>query len=477
MENQNPIVTPPVSTYSNQIINSPKSKMKLWKKIIIFLITILIILGITFYNLPIILTALYPEDSALIDNSSLLLNKVSVADGDNAFFDLDQITNEMIKVPEFPGGDKFLSVYTDTNKIINWDQKLVDRVLNDNKEVLSLFDKASDKNNFQVPSVADPANIKFDGEIPRMNTWRDAGMIQAINAVDLAKKGKTTEALAEALKINKMGHMIISGGNNSFIGVLVGIALKNLGSKTIIYILQNNSIKNEVLFSAINNLNNINQDVEGYKNSLKFEYLIIIDGINKVTKNADGVAEGLVNGKNISSNKVDLLKYGYYYKINQTKNLYTELYKNQLSMVGTSCSGSNIDNEMKSTYDSLINKSTDKLVFEENLLGKSMFYSRGSVFGTTLNKICQVDLLSNITLVQLALKAYQNDNKKLPQTLNELVPKYLNAIPEDPFDHKPIRYSVEKKILYSVGLKQKDLGGSVGDDWTKMDNPTFKINF
>ena len=65
----------------------------------------------------------------------------------------------------------------------------------------------------------------------------------------------------------------------------------------------------------------------------------------------------------------------------------------------------------------------------------------------------------------------------MPATLDALVPQYLDSVPFDPFDRKPIRYNADKKILYSVGLNKKDLGGSEGDDWNTMENPTFKIGF
>ena len=47
----------------------------------------------------------------------------------------------------------------------------------------------------------------------------------------------------------------------------------------------------------------------------------------------------------------------------------------------------------------------------------------------------------------------------------------------DPFDGKPIRYSKDKKIIYSVGEDGVDSGGSAGDDWRKMPDPTFSVDF
>jgi hypothetical protein len=59
----------------------------------------------------------------------------------------------------------------------------------------------------------------------------------------------------------------------------------------------------------------------------------------------------------------------------------------------------------------------------------------------------------------LALRAYQLAHGNLPPDLNALVPEFLEAVPVDDFDGQPLRYSAEKKIVYSVGKNLKDDGG------------------
>ncbi len=76
-----------------------------------------------------------------------------------------------------------------------------------------------------------------------------------------------------------------------------------------------------------------------------------------------------------------------------------------------------------------------------------------------------------------AIKAYQAETGKIPISLDELVPKYIPEIPRDPFDGQPIRFSSEKKIIWSVGEDLIDEGGSVGERWQDMPDPTLKIEF
>jgi hypothetical protein len=48
------------------------------------------------------------------------------------------------------------------------------------------------------------------------------------------------------------------------------------------------------------------------------------------------------------------------------------------------------------------------------------------------------------TLLQVALRLYQAENGKPAETLADLVPKYLSAIPSDPYDHRAFRYRLSR---------------------------------
>jgi hypothetical protein len=65
--------------------------------------------------------------------------------------------------------------------------------------------------------------------------------------------------------------------------------------------------------------------------------------------------------------------------------------------------------------------------------------------------------------IAIALRAYRVERGAFPKGLTELVPKYMRAIPEDPFDEhlSPLRYLVKgmRYVLYSVGPDGADDSG------------------
>ena len=64
--------------------------------------------------------------------------------------------------------------------------------------------------------------------------------------------------------------------------------------------------------------------------------------------------------------------------------------------------------------------------------------------------------------VGLAVEKYRAAKGRLPATLNELVPAYLESVPPDPFDGKPLRFRElsDGFVVYSIGPDGKDNAGA-----------------
>jgi|GEM_PF-518103 len=58
-----------------------------------------------------------------------------------------------------------------------------------------------------------------------------------------------------------------------------------------------------------------------------------------------------------------------------------------------------------------------------------------------------------------AIRRYLADQKTLPRNFNDLTPKYLTAIPQDPFSGEPYHYEPTRGLLYSVGVNLIPEGG------------------
>ena len=81
--------------------------------------------------------------------------------------------------------------------------------------------------------------------------------------------------------------------------------------------------------------------------------------------------------------------------------------------------------------------------------------------------------------VGLAVERYRLAHQNaLPDTLDQLVPQFLAAVPADPFDAKPLRYAKKSPgyVIYSIGKDRKDDGGSARDgERTSSYDVTFAV--
>ena len=65
----------------------------------------------------------------------------------------------------------------------------------------------------------------------------------------------------------------------------------------------------------------------------------------------------------------------------------------------------------------------------------------------------------------IAIELFRRQHGQLPAKLAELVPRFLDAVPTDPFDGQPLRYLLQPNEyrIYSIGTNGKDDGG-LGDE-------------
>ena len=79
--------------------------------------------------------------------------------------------------------------------------------------------------------------------------------------------------------------------------------------------------------------------------------------------------------------------------------------------------------------------------------------------------------LNLLALKYISKKVYNVETGDYPFPSKLTAPKYISTAIKDPFDGKAIRYSLEKRIIYSVG---KDLVDDSGDNEKDV---VFKIEF
>ncbi|HOO56892.1 MAG TPA: hypothetical protein PLN69_08710 [bacterium] len=107
------------------------------------------------------------------------------------------------------------------------------------------------------------------------------------------------------------------------------------------------------------------------------------------------------------------------------------------------------------------------LYFKGNYSGALSATAESNRMEYFLRRRCYNDFAVRGIGIKIAVMLYEKENDKLPDTIDELVGKYMTTIPSDPFDGKPVRYSRKHKTIYTVGEDLVDDGG-IPQEWEHL---------
>ncbi|MDO8529140.1 MAG: hypothetical protein Q7S18_00530 [bacterium] len=409
------------------------------------------------------------------NDADLQLPVLNIPKESNAYFQFSE-ANDVIYLPK----DNIQSL-SDLSENKNWDDALANDILNKNEKALNFFEAGIALPVYQVPELENPANYSENLVLKGMASIRNLAKVNSIKALYLSRQGKDKEALDQSLKTIKMGQMF-EDNQGALIQYLVGMAVKEIGLSNFRTILKYSHLSSTDLINYEKELDKYKESKIALQNTLKSEYIMLTNSkilaINPIFRGEKPA------GDNELSNELsnELLREtpplvrgnNFYYKPNETQNCVIKNYRKMVDVVGK-------NNYGEISKENLIEKTpinSYNIFFTENAVGNILCDIIGSIGENLATKKFQESFSVKETQLLLALKAYKQDTGNLPDSLDNLIPKYIPEIPQDPFDGKTIKYSPEKKIIYSTGKDLIDNGGSISEsDWRQGDDLGFKIDF
>ncbi|MSR76054.1 MAG: hypothetical protein EXS68_00480 [Candidatus Ryanbacteria bacterium] len=425
-----------------QLIDPPHRKRRRWPWVIL---AVVVFLGAFGYFLPSIL-GLFSRDIAPIDDSDLRLQKISIPDDQNAYFDLIKMSKVIDQGPSKLG------------EIVDgklWDERAAADILQKNAEALMYFESAAQKSYYQDPNVADQAQFSPNVILPPLNTFRNMADVSAVKSLALYRQGKIVEALEEAFRAASIGQKM-QNSQSHFIGYLVGFAIKSRALRTMQIILQESEIDSQSLKTYTARLERFYDNEEAMATAFKAEYWgMTVWAINAMTsQDPEKVKAFKENFGEQFGGAVD----SYHFRPNETKLLFADLARAQVRDSKKHCGALELQ-EIKPSVpygDSWTILAQQYIT--ENVVGKTLHDVVAAAFGNAQYKRCREDYLVASTQVAMAIKAFKNDTKVYPASLTELIPKYLSKVPEDPFDGAALKYDASTKTIYSTGEKLRESG-------------------
>jgi hypothetical protein len=389
-------------------------------------------------------------------DSGLIFVRPQVPAESNAYYTLLKATNELYWPERL---DRKLG---DLSRDTNWDDSLAAEILETNRACLSSFEEA-----MKQPFLLVPELKSFDEDQSYLGGWKQLALVKSIQINSLHHAKNDQEALKQAFEILDFGQRLENSGG-PIIDYLVGAGIKKAGLASIRQFAADTTLSESNLVQAIRKLDAFGPNREGLTNALKTEYTVQCIYL-------DETARGNIPGTTNSSLERVAISIGYkpFFSPRRTKMELAEADRFLLDNLSKSYTEIH-QAEMVPDYP---DTSTLQSFFSGNAMGNIFLEMLVPVLQVVPRTKCTENVAVTATQLVLALKIYDLQHGRLPDSLSELVPEFFPQVPLDDFDGKPFRYLPDKKIIYSVGPCLKDLGGLERKNEAPDYNLPFKIEF
>ncbi len=286
------------------------------------------------------------------------------------------------------------------------------------------------------PYLEPPAR-SFTHTYPHFAQFRDLARVLRLEGQVRARQGDWSGAMESSLDNLHLGAKIPHGG--VMIGQLVGIAIQSIGRKDTWEIAGH--LSGPEARAAIQRLARIREERFPYWRTLEEEKWMVQAGLLEIMRRPDWYRQYL-----LAMGPGTTADWGLMLRLMAT-------------------SKSTLVNEYSNYMDRSISRA--KVPYAARpapiaLPTNSLVSVIVPVFEQAHFASVKSEVLNDLLLLSLALRAYQAEQGQPPRALSALVPRYLKALPEDPFapDGK-FRYRVERgrPLLYSIGPDATDDGG------------------
>ncbi len=357
-----------------------------------------------------------------------------------------------IEVDELASGDK-------------WDPELARTVLEKNRTVLQRFDESLELPQFRSLRITRVGQVSFRPLLVMRKLW----YLQSIRIWALSRSGDDAGAFREGLKAARFGHRCEAAGG-PLIEYLVGSAVKTMALTNLDRLITGTKLGAEALQPVLRALPSFATGREVLADCFKAEYtfeVLYSDAVSAGEAPSPSPPD-LMGGRPLPwpwSSRIFFLP-------NQSKRLLAAAYRGLLPGVTALPPWKEID------YPKLFGPPVKPWFPGRNSAGRHEINDVARTIERTIERHRETHLRLTFTCLLLALKCHKIVRGALPARLDELVPEYLGEVPMDPYDGKPLRYSAERRILWSAGKDGKDEGGLISADGPtaiELNEPTFAI--
>ena len=362
------------------------------------------------------------QDLEETEDSDLRVKLRSLSDEDNAYAYLTRVAEDL----EWPEGAAVTPELLDQNRYAL-------------KHLVHLL---------AAPEMQFPPYLAPGDEAPDVTRWIHIAELLGQRAWLRTDYAQQRLALADGIAILRMGKLIEGARAAAVVHARAGITIKGIGLDSLEDTVNRRPLEPGRARRLIRQVEALRSDPDARARMWATEYQSIKTGAVRAFESgfADrDVRIGAFSG--LSRQAIRLAPDSYIFHPNRTFSELAKLFRALQADAPRVCSELSAARELANRY----NYTGWRQLVAPNGVGQLYMAVLAPDFRAFERARCHADTRISLLQARLAVEAYQAERGKPPESLGALVPNYVAVLPPDGFDGKPVRFSRERRQLWSEG--------------------------
>ena len=400
----------------------------------------------------------HSQDAPPVADADLRLERAPVQDAANGFLRLAEAAAELAWSEEDRLEVEAMALQG------AWEGDRLQQIVARNERALALLEVA-----LRLPGFESrPALERVSDDPPDMLPWLELAHLAMLRAGLRAEAGDASGVLADAFLPIRLGQLVQSDTSSVLIHGMFGAALKGIAVRDLPDLLPHVRPTPGESRAAARALDSLRTDASAWRAMWSGEYRVMSASFTPFDVAQVLGEEGEASARRIAA----LLPAAYAYQPNATIGAYAQVIRELRSHAGEPCAALRPEAEPRAgrlarIADALRPNGGGLLMLRQGA-GRLLYFEL---------RRCESDAGLAALQALIALRAHQVEHGTLPATLQELVPRYLDALPIDAYDGEPLRYDAGRRRLLSVGTRLPVAAPDVVPDDKSFLKPEFDVPF